>query len=189
MFKSKLTVVISVIFAILICVFPNISIAEIKVYDNNNQYLGILIDMEDQQMLTVFIPSINASYRLEKLKVENPNKCSYNYALIFESDDCSGTPYTYGPFPVVVDLKCQPYDGYYLPDLKSGKQFESKSMLFPDLNGNMTLCSPPPTVNSSMLYYEIKEVQLPFTTPIALPVRFVNLANTSDFFVIPVKKK
>ena len=45
MFKSKLTVGISVILAILICVFPNISTAEIKVYDNNNQYLGILLDL------------------------------------------------------------------------------------------------------------------------------------------------
>ena len=51
------------------------------------------------------------------------------------------------------------------------------------------MCGPPPATYSYELYYEIKEIQLPFTTPIALPVRFENVANTSDFYVIPVKKK
>ena len=188
MFKSQFSIGLCLTFVILILTFPNITAAEIKVYDNNDQYLGILIDMDNQQMLTVFILSINASYRLEKLKLENPNTCGYNDVVIFESDDCSGTPYTYGPFPVVLDLKCPPYDGYYLPDLTNGKPFALKSMLLPDAVGNMG-CFPAPTVNPSMLYYEMKEIELPFTTPISLPVRFENVANTSDFFVIPVKKK
>ena len=82
---------ISVIFVILICAFPAISAAEIKVYDNNNQYLGILLNMEYQDSLTVFIPSINASYNITKQKLENPNTCGA--FLYFESDDCSGIPY------------------------------------------------------------------------------------------------
>ena len=188
MSKSIVAAGISLLFVILICAFPKLSIAEIKVYDNNNQYLGILIDMDNQQMLTVFIPSINASYRIEKEKLENPNTCSYNDVLIFESDDCSGTPYTYGPFPVVLDLKCSTYDGYYLPDLRSGKQFAPKSQLSMDGGGNLG-CFTYPSVNPSMLNYEMKEIQLPFTTPISLPVRFENVSGTSEFFVIPVKKK
>ena len=187
MFKSKLTVGISVIFAILISVFPNISTAEIKVYDNNNQYLGILIGMESEQGMTVFIPTINASYTFTKIEIDNPDTCTPYRQLWFESNDCSGTPYTFGPFPVVFRNNCQPYDGYYLPDLSSSKQFVPESILTGGFEGNET-CNDI-TGQQSTLFYGIKEIQLPFTAPISLPVRFENAEKTSDFFVIPVKKK
>ncbi len=186
MFKSKLTIGISVIFTVFIFTFPNISTAEIKVYDNNNQYLGILLDI-GQGSLTVFIPSINASFSFEQFKLDNPDSCSPNNIIWFETIDCSGTPYVYNTFPAVLDLKCPPYDGNYLPDLNSVKQFSPKSVLTGDFEGN-TSCSEY-TSQTSLLFYGIKPIQLPFTTPIALPVRFENVANTSDFYVIPVKKK
>ena len=188
MFKSKFIGQLAVSLAIMIFTFPNISAAEIKVYDNNNQYLGILLDMENEQGMTVFIPSIKASYFFTKVEMDNPESCAPYRQLIFESDDCSGTPYTYGPFPVVLDFNCQPFVGHYLPDLNSVKQFVPKSSLTGDyFTGNPT-CSQL-TGQTSTLFYGIKEIQLPFTTPIALPVRFDNVVNTSDFFVIPVKKK
>ena len=187
MFKSKFICQLTVSLAIMIFTFPNISDAEIKVYDNNNQYLGILLDMEREEGMTIFIPSINASYTFTKVEIDNPDTCTPYRQLWFESNDCSGTPYTPGPFPVIVKYNCQTYDGYYLPDLSSSKQFMAESILTGDLEGN-TYCNDI-TSQSSMLYYGIKPIQLPFTIPIALPVRFENLSNTADFFVIPVKKK
>ncbi len=188
MFKSKVAAGISVIFVILICAFPNISTAEIKVYDNNNQYLGILLNMESEQGMTVFIPSINASYTFMKVEIDNPDSCQPYRQIIFESNDCSGTPYTFGPFPVVVSFNCQTYVGHYLPDLNSAKQFAPKSELTADMMTGNPVCREYISI-SSQLFYEMKEIQLPFTTPIALPVRFENAVNTSDFYVIPVKKK
>ena len=189
MFKSKFDRGIIVIFVILICTFPNLSTAEIKVYDNNNQYLGILIGMESEQGMTVFIPSVNASYTFTKIEIDNPDTCTPYRQLWFESNDCSGTPYTFGPFPVVVSYNCQTYNGYYLPDLSSSKQFVAKSILTGDFDGNASCNDISIPSQPSYLFYGIKETQLPFTTPIALPVRFENVANTADFFVIPVKKK
>ena len=182
MFKSKLIIRISMIFAILICVFPNISAAEIKVYDNNNQYLGILLDLSGGS-LKVFMPSINASFTIDQ------SPCLWGDTIYFEENDCSGTPYVNRLFPAVIDIKCQPYDGYYLPDLNSIKQFTAKSMLetLPGVSEGPT-CTEITSWPSS-LYYGIKPTQLPFTTPISLPVWFENIAGTSDFFVIPVKKK
>ena len=133
------------------------------------------------------MPSIDASFVFEKYKPDNPDYCSPNYMIWFETIDCSGTPYTLNPFPAVLDLKCPPYDGYYLPDLNSVKQFSPKSILAGDFEGN-TSCNEIAS-QPSFLLYGIKPIQLPFTTPIALPVRFENVASTSDFYVIPVKKK
>ena len=188
MLKSKVAAGIILIFVILICAFPNISTAEIKVYDNNNQYLGILLYMDGIQTLTVFVKPINASYTFQNLKLEYPNSCIYGERLFFESDDCSGTPYSNGPFPVVIDLPVPPYDKFYLPDSISKKQFLSKSSLGYNPQSMDCECF---GINGSStgIFYKLNEIQLPFTTPIALPVRFDNIVNTSDFFVIPVKKK
>ncbi len=188
MFKSKVDIGISVIFVILICAFPNFSTAEIKVYDNNNQYLGITSGVGSNQVFSVFIPSIKASYQIWHTEIEKPDWCIVTDSVVFESDDCSGTPYACGTFPNVINFNCQPYDGHYLPDISSGKKFTPKSMHISDMAIGELICTSyigPP----DLTFYEIKEIQLPFTTPIALPVRFENVANTSDFYVIPVKKK
>lgn len=188
MCKSKFSIGICLTFVILIFTFPNISAAEIKVYDDTNQYLGILLDMEGQTTLTVFIPSINVAYRVEKWKLEDPDSCTLNEILIFESNDCSGIPYTSGPFPYVLNLAIPPYDGYYIADSNRGKLFAPKSQLLCDPMTGSVVCRQTPEMPST-LFYEAKEIQLPFTTPISLPVRFDNVAGTSEFYVIPVKKK
>lgn len=188
MFKSNFAKLMSVAFVVLIFALPNLLIAEIKVYDHNNQYLGITSGIGGNQNLSVFIPSIKASYSIWHTEIEKPDWCIVTDSVVFESDDCSGTPYARGTFPHVINFNCQPYDGHYLPDISSGKKFTPKSMHISDMAIGELICTSyigPP----ELTFYEIKEIQLPFTTPIALPVRFENVAGTSDFFVIPVKKK
>ena len=173
MLKSRIFIVICISLIILICSLSTYTNAEIKIYDNNNQYLGILLNMETADKMTVFIPSINASYMFEKGRLENPNACSFYYTIYFESNDCSGTPYSLGPFPVVIDLKCPPYDGYYLPDLSSGKQFVPKSYLSGDFLTGDPICGLYSTGGIPFkIYYEINEIQLPFSLPIAFPLNF-----------------
>jgi len=189
MVKSKIISGLTVSLAILICTFPNVSDAEIRVYDNGNQYLGILLNIESPLYMTVFIPSINATYRFFETGMNNLG-CSFsNPPLLFESQNCSGIPYLWGSFPRVSYYNCPPLaPGYYMPDTNSPGQFLPKSILTGDTNGN-------PVCNENVGgaigdLYEAKKIQLPFTTPIVLPVRFEeNVPNTADFFVIPVKKK
>jgi hypothetical protein len=189
MLKSQFSKGICLTFVILTLTFPNITAAEIKVYDNNNKYLGILLDMESAGGMTIFIPSINASLTFYEIEIHNPDSCTpISNSFIFESNDCSGTPYIQGSFPNARYNNCQPIDpGYYMPDTNSPGQFVPKSFLYGDINGRPA-CG---EIESwpSYPFYEAKKIQLPFTTPIALPVRFENVAGTSDFFVIPVKKK
>jgi hypothetical protein len=189
MFKSKIISQLFITLAIFFFTFPNISDAEIKVYDKNNQYLGVLLNIETGGSMTVFIPSLSASYTFLQAYLLNPDLCPIDQRLFFESDDCTGTPYIWGIFPAVFDFNCQPYAGHYLPDFNSKAQFVPKSYSGGDGTGNLVCNEYVQPAFGNDLLYEAKQVQLPFKTPIALPVRFENVSNTPDFFVIPIEKK
>ncbi|MGD9220593.1 MAG: hypothetical protein PVH01_14955, partial [Desulfobacterales bacterium] len=68
---------------------PSISAADVYVYDNNNQNLGILLGMEGDNM-DLFIPSIGG---VLKFSYDYSGWCGDEINVVFNSDDCSGTPY------------------------------------------------------------------------------------------------
>ncbi len=77
---------------ILLVVYP-VS-AEIKVYDANNQYLGLLVTMT-YRSVSVFIPSLEA-FIVFSFPGGGGDLMAYDLpiALSYESDDCSGIAYT-----------------------------------------------------------------------------------------------
>ena len=173
MTKSNVFRIIFALLTISFCSLSTYSKAEIQVYDNNDQYLGILLNVESEQVMTIFIPSLKVSYNLYDYINDNSVPCFYNVTLVFESNDCSGTPYVYGVLPSVKDLSCTSYGGFFIPDDTKPKQFAAHSALKYDTNTGSATCIDWTTNVQIQNNYEIKEIQLPFTVPIALPLNFI----------------
>lgn len=134
--------------------------AEIKVYDNNNQYLGVLLDYNPAH-LVVFIPSLAASWEFDTRSGAGCPETD----VVFESADCSGTPYMWGPHSVIFDLNTL-LGEFYKADYSGKKNITPASSYDDD-------CQCRQDTWKAMDYYPMtNEVQMPFTTPIALPLRF-----------------
>ena len=180
--KIRRTFVISTfIFLVIIFLLNNTASSETKVYDNNNQYLGLLLDLRNTY-LTVFIPSLGASWHIA---YDTPNKCTYG--VMFESTDCTGQPYAFsrGPLPEIHDFTNHSLGGYYVPDHSAKKTITDRSYI-------NEACTCRNGTNEPSEAIPLVEVEMPFAIPIELPIRFeqtVNTVTTSDFFVIPVRKK
>ena len=139
---------------------PSIAKADILVYDNNNQYLGILLALNPSN-LELFIPSLSAAWEFD---TRHAFGCPQS-AVYFESSDCTGTPYTYGPQSIVIDLSTL-LGRFYKPDLSGKKTITRESEMDED-------CQCSQYSRPAEEYYPVTvEVQMPFTTPIALPIRF-----------------
>jgi hypothetical protein len=159
--------IISAIAIILVIVVlnPYIANADIQAYDYNYKYLGIFMELEDRTIGT-FIPSLGALLIIYPEK--NPGmECGDRFDPVFESYDCSGTPYSSGPFPLINDFSPTPRGGgFYKTDYIGKKTFTPGSHY-----NSFCECqqiSWYPTAE----YYPMVEVQLPFPTPIAFPLNF-----------------
>ena len=159
--KKRFLIAVMVLFSIIRILNSSIARAEVLVYDNNNQYLGILDGMYNTDFY-VFIPSLNAIYGVA---YDYDTPCFSNPAY-FESTNCSGTPYAKGPLPSIFDLSGTPHGNFYLPKFSGKKTFSASSSYGWDCQCRV-LSGEQPTE-----YYPLVEVQLPFTTPIALPLIF-----------------
>ena len=160
--KTKNLVIAAIILFSVILIFnPSIVQADVHVYDNDNQYLGILMDLGDS-FLEVFIPSIKANWYYDYSELSS---CLWERP-VFNSDDCIGTPYSDGPLPEVYDLTGTPLGLFYVPNYAGRTTFSPGS--YYDDN-----CQCQPYTNQpSAEYYPLTQVQMPFTTPVALPLRF-----------------
>ena len=162
--KSKNILIANIVlFSAIVALNPSIAKADILVYDNNNQYLGILLDLSSSNM-EVFIPSVEASMDFD-FRPHEDEICEYGNA-IFESSDCSGPPYSRGPLPRVFDLSLT-RGGYYKPTY-IGKQTFTPGSYYED----NCVCEQNNSRYSNAEYYPLIQVQIPFTMPIALPLRF-----------------
>jgi len=159
--KSSLITVSILLTAIFVFNSSNAQ-ADVHVYDNNNQYLGILLGLGGEDV-AVFIPSLGASWEAD-----------YDLGYIeacpgtayFEFANCNGLPYENDPFPVVQDLSGSSLGKFYVVDFNSKNTFSPGSYI--DRNCDCQPASGEPSV----VHYQLTEVQMPFTTPIALPLRF-----------------
>ena len=138
----------------------SISNAQVAVYDNNDQYLGILMELDDDEF-EVFIPSLETSWNHSRDEDDLNRESAY-----FESSDCTGTPYSNGPFPRIHDLTASSVGGYHKPNYSGKKTITPASMVNGD-NGQCQQIS-----GTSAEYYPLTEVDMPFTTPIALPLKY-----------------
>ncbi|UCD90313.1 MAG: hypothetical protein JSW04_02410 [Desulfobacterales bacterium] len=160
--KTRYSVLaVIIIFSAIVMFNSSIAKADVHVYDNNNQYLGLLIDLGDSN-LEIFIPSLKAnwSYDLGEL-----SSCLWEYP-IFNSGNCSGTPYSDGPLPEVYDLTGTSLGAFYIP------QYAGRTTFTPGSYYDENCQCQPNVFYPNTEYYPLTEVQMPFTTPVALPLRF-----------------
>jgi len=162
--RSSLLIAALVIISAIVAFNPSIAKAEVHVYDKDNQDLGILLELHEQYLF-VFIPSVGASMGFHYWTGEI---CEYGNA-VFITDNCSDAPYSEGPLPQIIDLSLT-YGGFYKPN-NSGKQIFTPGSYYDD-NCVCKQNTGEDSRYSNGEYYPLIQVQLPFTTPIALPLRF-----------------
>ena len=141
----------------------SIAKAEIHVYDKNNQYLGIMVYMHDNDM-DLFISSLGGTFRYSP---DYSGWCGDEIRVIFASGDCTGTPYSEAALPQIFDFSSCPIEGFYKVDYDSKNSFTPGSYY---VDGGV--CEVNEVLYPYSEYYPFVQVQLPFTTPIALPLRF-----------------
>jgi hypothetical protein len=158
---------------VIIATFPSTSTADIHAYDDNNQYLGILMYMDGDQ-LNLFIPSLGGSF------IYGPDYsgwCGDELEAFFESSNCSGTAYARDPFPLIFDFSALSMEGHYKVDYSGKKEFTPGSYYAYPCVCQQNISYP------DAEYYPFVQVQLPFTTPVALPLHFKVRSNA---VVIPL---
>jgi len=150
-----------ILFSAIAILNTSIAKADVHVYDDNNQYLGIVLAM-NPFAVEIFIPSKGA--RWHSNNSIQPG-CPLD-RIYFESDNCTGTPYSDGSNPIIHDLGTL-LGGFYQQDYSGKKTIEPGSSYYFDCQCYSTAGSP------SAEYYPLtQQVQMPFTTPIAQPLRF-----------------
>jgi hypothetical protein len=150
-------------FLLFVCIFfsiPANARADIKVYDANGQFLGILLD-QHPDYLNVFIPSL-----LRNVPIDiGSGVIAEHGALLFETSNCTGSSYvglTYQYSVFVLEGRYFTGEESISPILKSITSHRAEG-------GGVPACYPD---NSSVLVVPAKEIMLPFNAPVALPMRF-----------------
>ena len=83
----NLITVTAILLLAMVLLNPSFAIADVHVYDDNNQYLGILIELGGEDF-SVFVPSVKASYGVDyEENVDCPD------TAYFENTGCTGIPY------------------------------------------------------------------------------------------------
>jgi hypothetical protein len=164
-------------FSIVLSLYSN-SQAEIRVYDNNNQFLGILLEASTED-LRIFIPSLNSIFSITQ---EVP--LGGNDSIYFESTDCSGTAYAANGsfpgaelFPTILNLKmCK--GGFFSADFSKRTTIQARSYFASSWEG-ICSCYQITPGQSYVAYPLTGEIQLPFNFPISYPIRYKYMAPNS----------
>lgn len=151
----------------------------IRVYDANDQFIGILLDKSFQSGSTsvIFIPSLNvATVITEEIGAEPGDIIRSLGNIYFENSHCSGPAYleTFTTAPNIL-YRIGGYDSpprYFLAIAPDKRDFIISSKL--DFRGDCR-----PWVNSKSRHsrrgYKAKEIppeKIPFSLPVALPLRY-----------------
>ncbi|MHA2054396.1 MAG: hypothetical protein ACW99F_12435, partial [Candidatus Hodarchaeales archaeon] len=110
-----------------------------------------------------FIPSVGGTL---KYSTDYSGWCDDELTVVFDSSNCSGTPYTEGPFPLIFDFSALSMAGFYKVDYSGKKTFMPGSYIDFNCTCQQTTFYP------NAEYYPYVQVQMPFTTPVALSLRF-----------------
>jgi hypothetical protein len=164
-FMKRIAFIISTLalFTTVAMMNPSIAQADVQVYDNNNQYLGVMVYMDDDY-IDIFIPSLGGTF---KYSIDYSGWCGDEFTVVFETNDCSLTKYAEGPFPIIYDGGIISTTGFYKVDYSGAQTFTPGS--YYDWNCE---CQQNTGEYPSAVYYPLVQVQMPFATPVALPLRF-----------------
>lgn len=163
-----------VIISAMVALSPSIAKADVHVYDKNNQYLGILLEMWGNGM-DLFIPAAGG---VLKFLYDYTGWCEELH-VFFQSNDCSGTPYDRDPNPMILDLGIISRPGFYKVDYNGKQTFTPVSYIDEACN-----CRTDPGEPNAE-YYPYVQAQMPFSTPIELPLRF-EVETKSEIFPFPI---
>ena len=162
------------------------SAGEIKVYDADDQYLGILLSTSVYET-TIFIPALGVSAHVTNhqyfqtsnvadiKKHGNVSSMGETDKVVFSNSKCTGTPHFDAAYPALIKFRCD--DKYY----KTNGTFKSLNPAYKrKSNCDCDSDTPLPTVG---YFQELEETTLPFSTPLALPLKF---RNSKGAVVIPL---
>ena len=162
---------VCIILSLIILVFSSLPAkAEFKIYDANDQFLGIFLNAGGPLML--YNPSMDRLVVFDEDESSNPIG-QYQDIQVFDTvyyaeDGCQGYPYVYGGdhcAKVTGKIPCN--DKYYSTNTNFPAVFMFKSRRYKsncgcdDTNGTF-----------DTFYLRLELVTLPFSTPIKVPYRF-----------------
>jgi hypothetical protein len=173
MVKKISIIIVTLLFLLIFYVLP--VTADVRVYDANNKYLGIYI--VDYALLyqngfpygpgqKVAIPPYGVA--VIGLDMNGNGSLASSTGAVFESNDCSGTPYTKlssEPFIFTFNNK---YYSFALQGIK--KTFIYKSTLVPGSNNQCSSTPTNTTIGDYCPFMEIPSESLPF--PFKYPIHF-----------------
>lgn len=171
---SRLTLLI---LSIILFGFDQTVHAEIRVYDANNQFLGIAIGSmgtmgTGQDSFAIYIPAVSMAMDLQTSMVEYTAYVPQSKGGVrFLDDKCKGTAY---------HLNCNPRNISHLSRMVNGKLVVADQSACFELSGYYELGSDgvcyhrPPDwkVPPAGEMIDFDESTLPFTLPVALPLRY-----------------
>jgi hypothetical protein len=170
---------------------------DIKVYDAKGQYLGTLvqIETEEQNTVAIYVPSVQRIIRLDASACDGDCNGSegliYNgdegFEVYYESNNCTGQAYVYYSFRKVTYVLPKYIDDVNI-EYYTGKPMSSKTITAlsskPEGGGGCYVYSESLTQENVI---EANKVTLPFTLPVALPLRYesTSIASPANLVIAP----
>jgi hypothetical protein len=144
------------------------------VYDANGQELGITFDGTGTGA-NIYSPALQRFIYLSFTSYSIDGDFSSAYHALYQSADCSGTPYLLATGAIANNptnnlLPVSPNAFYIIPDSAAPTTVSIHSEQSWDPNTNLVSCSPNTISNTQA--YQLQQVDLPFTVPLALPLHF-----------------
>ena len=173
--SSSFLITAIILISATVALTPSIAKADVLVYDNNDQNLGIVVLMLGND-IDLFIPSLGGIFHYS---TDYSGWCDDELRVYFDSSDCNDTPYASDPFPQIFDFSPTPREGFYKVDYNGRQTFTPGSYY----DWNCDCQSGPGEGNAE--YYPFVQVQMPFTTPVALPLKFKVRTKT---IVVPLSE-
>jgi len=143
------------------------SSAELSVYDNDGQYLGVLIQTDSMNGAQIFIPSTGKFCWL-KPSEDTPEHCYLGVLpQWFETDDCTGQSYLWRPYLYTYPWIGKTCKGSYLTAGKI-KVITPRSEIRPPDCECVQITEP----EAASFIELITASPPPFTLPVSLPFRY-----------------
>ncbi len=148
----------------------------IKVYDANGQVLGI-VTTYDGSNDTIYSPTLARFIYLRIGDQSYDGTFSPNGSANYQSTNCTGTPYINTDQTTAFNtLFAGPDNFYIVPNSETPTTITTNSVQYWDSIHNQYSCCPSTTCTfgspSTIQAYQLHQVTLPFSVPLALPLQF-----------------
>jgi len=167
----------------LLWVSSGTAMAEMKLYDADDQFLGIFLGVDDGPIVYLSSLGMAVPLRLDetilpKGKFSDVPTEPFYYTL----SDCEGQPYVYGGHGnAKVIYKKGGTNNHYVVDIEQSNLFNPASYL--DESGTCHNSSGP---KGNAFYFRVQPVTLPFSTPVKHPFKWEYTESKSKVVVIPL---